>query len=169
MRTIFVIGLVLVCASMAGWFTINRENGETSIKINGDEFRNDARNAFSKGQEYLNRRSGGDPANQQLQPGQSVPASWAQQPQQQFPNQQFQNQQFPNQQFTGQQPNQQFAQPQYPNQQIPNPQFQAQQPAGQQAAGQQQQGGFYYPDNQQAKRPPAPWDGQLNVPSQVPQ
>ena len=150
MRTIFIIGLVLVCAFMAGWFTVHREDGETTIKLNGDEIRNDTRNVITKGKDIL-RRNDGDQFSpqQQLQPGQSVPASWAQQPQQQQnPNQfQQQGQQYPQQQYAGQQ------------QQYPNQQFQAQQP-------QQPQGGFYYPDNQQAKRPQAPWEGQLNAPTQ---
>lgn len=156
MRTIFVLGLVLVCASMAGWFTINRDGGETTIKINRDEIRNDAKTAINKGRDYLDRAGnpqdgtgqypqpsdqfagqqqyGGQPGfqNPPYQQGQAVPASWAQQPQQPYTQQPY-----------GQQPN-----------------YGAQQPV---------QGGYQYPQTQQAQRPPAPWEQQQQPTQQRPQ
>ena len=118
MRTIIVIALILVCASMAGWFSINREDGETTIRINRDEIRQDARAAIDRGKNYLDRKDGEQFASQQqgqLQP----PQNW--QGQQQY-QQQGGQQQYTQQQYT----QQQYGQQQYP------PQQQYQQPATQQ-------------------------------------
>ena len=74
MRTLFVIGLLLVCAFMAGWFTVHRDEEGTTIRINRDEIRGDARQALDRGREILDRN--GDrvqqPAEQVArQPGQA--------------------------------------------------------------------------------------------------
>ena len=70
MRMIFLIGAVLVCAFMAGWFTVDRDDKGTTIRINRDEIRGDARQAIDRGREYLDTREG------QQQPAEQV----AQQP-----------------------------------------------------------------------------------------
>ncbi|MEZ6086751.1 MAG: hypothetical protein R3C05_01710 [Pirellulaceae bacterium] len=56
MRNIFILGVLLVAASAAGWFSIDREDGQTKITINRDEIRNDAKEAIAKGKQYLDER-----------------------------------------------------------------------------------------------------------------
>lgn len=58
MRNIFILGVLLVAASAAGWFSIDREDGQTKITINRDEIRNDAKEAISKGKKLLDERKG---------------------------------------------------------------------------------------------------------------
>jgi hypothetical protein len=174
MRTLFVLGLVLTCAFMAGWFTINRDGGETTIKINRDEIRNDAKTAINKGRDYLDRNgepvnSGQGPQNYQQYPqagdqfagqGQYGSQPGYNTPQGQYPANQYQ----PNQYQQGQpvpaswanQPQQTYRQAGYPSQQ----------PANQAA---DQNGGYYYPQSQQAQRPPAPWETQQQPAQQRPQ
>ena len=41
---------------MAGWFTINREGGQTSIQFDRDEIRSDTARAINRGREYLDER-----------------------------------------------------------------------------------------------------------------
>ncbi|NND98347.1 MAG: hypothetical protein HKN47_13580 [Pirellulaceae bacterium] len=153
MRSILVIGLVLGCAFMAGWFTINRDGGETTIRIDRDEIRSDAKTAINRGREYLDQGQPGHTqypeTGQQPADGQTAPASWTQYQNQQYPNQQYPNQQYTNQQYTNQS---------YPNQQYPNQQYQAPQP-------QTGNSDFYYPNQQHANRPPAPWENQAPAPS----
>ncbi len=55
MRTLFVIGILLVCAFLAGWFTVQRDDEGTTIRINRDEIRGDARQAIDRGRELLDR------------------------------------------------------------------------------------------------------------------
>ncbi len=55
MRTIFVLGILLICAFLAGWFTIDRDDEGTTIRINRDEIRGDARQAIEHGREFLDR------------------------------------------------------------------------------------------------------------------
>ena len=55
MRTIFVIGILLLCAFVAGWFTVQRDEEGTTIRINRDEIRQDARQAIQKGVSTLAR------------------------------------------------------------------------------------------------------------------
>lgn len=55
MRNLLIIGMLLIAASAAGWFRINRDGDRTLIEINQNEIRNDARNAINRGREYLQR------------------------------------------------------------------------------------------------------------------
>ena len=55
MRTIFVIGVLLLIAFLAGWFTVDRDQEGTTIRINRDEIRQDARQAIDRGREFLDR------------------------------------------------------------------------------------------------------------------
>ena len=110
MRTIFVLAVLAVVMSMAGWFTIQKgEDGNPTIKFNRDEIRNDAKSAISKGRDYLNRGKEQAPSNQveqiAQQPqypngGYSIPPNNYQQPQQpyQVPNQAYQPPPYQNQQ-----------------------------------------------------------------------
>ncbi len=56
MRNLFIIGMLLVGAFMAGWFKVNRDGERTTIEINRSEIRGDARNAIDRGREFLDRR-----------------------------------------------------------------------------------------------------------------
>lgn len=56
MRNLFVIGMLLVAAFMAGWFQINREGDRTTIEINRSEIRGDARKAIERGRDFLDHR-----------------------------------------------------------------------------------------------------------------
>lgn len=55
-RNIIVLGMLVGAASMAGWFTINREGDQTSIQFNRDEIRSDAARAIDRGRQYLDQR-----------------------------------------------------------------------------------------------------------------
>lgn len=55
MRTIFILGLLLGIAFLAGWFTIDRDSELTTIQINKSEIREDAEKAIERGREYLER------------------------------------------------------------------------------------------------------------------
>ncbi len=55
MRNIFIIGMLLVGAFMAGWFKINRNGDHTTIEINRAEIRNDTRKAIDRSREILDR------------------------------------------------------------------------------------------------------------------
>ena len=57
-RTIVILGILAVCAFMAGWFTIHRDDQETTIRFNRDEIRADTSNAIAKGREFLNNKAG---------------------------------------------------------------------------------------------------------------
>ncbi|QDV68460.1 hypothetical protein Poly24_21690 [Rosistilla carotiformis] len=57
MRNIFILGILVVAAFMAGWFTIDRDGEQTTIKINRDEIRQDAKVAIERGKEYLDRQN----------------------------------------------------------------------------------------------------------------
>ncbi len=52
-RTIAIVVVLAACAFMAGWFTIDRDEQETTIRINRDEIRSDASEALAKGKEFL--------------------------------------------------------------------------------------------------------------------
>ena len=55
-RTIVVLGLVALCAFVAGWFTIDRSENETTIRFNRDEIKADTSKAIAKGRDFLNRQ-----------------------------------------------------------------------------------------------------------------
>ena len=80
MRNLFIIGMLLVGAFMAGWFKVNRDGERTTIEINRSEIRSDARKAIDRGREILDRRD----------------QQYAQS--QQYSDQQYSDQQYPNQQ-----------------------------------------------------------------------
>ncbi len=71
MRNLFIIGVMVGGAFMAGWFTINREGDRTTIEINRGEIRNDTRNAIDRGREFLDR---------QQQQNQDDSNNWTEQP-----------------------------------------------------------------------------------------
>jgi hypothetical protein len=54
-RNVIFLVMVVGAASMAGWFTINREGDQTSIQINRDEIRSDTWRAIDHGREYLDQ------------------------------------------------------------------------------------------------------------------
>lgn len=78
MRSLMVLGALGVVGFMAGWFTINRDDGRTTIEINRDEIRSDARQAVDRGKEYWEQRQQQQAAAQQNASGQ--PSPWNQQP-----------------------------------------------------------------------------------------
>ncbi len=144
MRNLMFLGMLLVGASMAGWFTVNRQGDRTTIEIDQEEIRDDARSALSRGRELLNRveSDGGVEGivesawGNEWQQGAAPDAQIAQQPQwpQQppaWPQQQQQNWQ----QQPYQQPNYQPNTPGFQNQGQTLP---ANQPVG-------TQGGYYPP------------------------
>ncbi|KAA5540638.1 hypothetical protein FYK55_19785 [Roseiconus nitratireducens] len=53
-RMILVLGCVGAAAFMAGWFTVQRDERETTIRFNREEIRADAAKAIEKGRELLN-------------------------------------------------------------------------------------------------------------------
>ncbi len=69
MRNLVIIGMLLAAASMAGWFSINRDGDRTTIEINRDEIRNDARVAIDRSREFLDRREQQQRLNQQQNAG----------------------------------------------------------------------------------------------------
>jgi len=69
-RNVIFLGMFVVAASMAGWFSINREGDQTTIKINRSEIRSDASRVISRGREYLDQRQS-QFADQQSYPQQS--------------------------------------------------------------------------------------------------
>jgi hypothetical protein len=71
MRNLFLIGMLLVGASMAGWFKINRQGERTTIEINPEEIRSDTRQAIDRGRDFLEhreRQQAGQPYGQPVQP-----------------------------------------------------------------------------------------------------
>lgn len=52
-RSLMILGALGVIAFMAGWFTIHRDDNETTIRFNRDEIRADTSKAFAKGREIL--------------------------------------------------------------------------------------------------------------------
>jgi hypothetical protein len=92
MRNILIIGMVLVGASMAGWFKVQRDGERTTIEFNRDEIRSDANKAIDRGREFLDRRDPGyaDQQTDQSQlTGQGQQQAW---PQEQVATQQQQQQ-----------------------------------------------------------------------------
>lgn len=79
MRNLFIIAMLLVGAFMAGWFKINRDGDSTTIEINRNEIRSDARNAINRGREYLDRRDQ-QYADQQYAEQQYADQQYAEQP-----------------------------------------------------------------------------------------
>ena len=55
-RNLILIVMVVGAASMAGWFSINREGDQTTIQINRAEIREDAGRLFDRGREFLDER-----------------------------------------------------------------------------------------------------------------
>ena len=53
LRTILILAVLALCAFMAGWFTIDRDEKETTIRFNRDEIRADASKAIARGSEIL--------------------------------------------------------------------------------------------------------------------
>ena len=63
-RTILILGALALCAFMAGWFTIQRDDSETTIRINRDEIRADTSKAIAKGRELLHEEANSQPAEE---------------------------------------------------------------------------------------------------------
>lgn len=57
-RTIVILFIVAVCAFMAGWFTIDRNENETTIRFNREEIREDTSAALARGREFLENQEG---------------------------------------------------------------------------------------------------------------
>ena len=57
-RTIMILVVLAACAFMAGWFTIDREGDDTTIRFNRDEIREDTSAALARGREFLNEQDG---------------------------------------------------------------------------------------------------------------
>ncbi len=53
MRNLFILGIIVLGAFMAGWFKVNRDGDHTTIEINRGEIRQDARKAIDRGKEFL--------------------------------------------------------------------------------------------------------------------
>lgn len=126
MRTIFIVGILLVCAFMAGWFTVHRDDEGTTIKFNRDEIRGDTRQVIDRGREFLDRNrdqvyDNGSGYEDQVaqrphfdngQPGYNPQGQqYGQQPSTDPQYQQYQNPQYQQQQFQ-----QQYQQPAYQGQ-----------------------------------------------------
>ena len=69
MRSLLLLGLAVGGAFMAGWFTIDRNEGRTLIEINRDEIRADTRQAIDKGRDLLEKREQERLARQQQSGG----------------------------------------------------------------------------------------------------
>jgi hypothetical protein len=89
-RALVVLAFLAVAAFMAGWFTVDRDEKETTIRFNRDEIRADASKAIAKGKELL-QKTGQDADNDV--PGDQYQAY----PDQTYPNQTYPNQTYPNQ------------------------------------------------------------------------
>jgi hypothetical protein len=92
MRNLFIIGMLLVGAFMAGWFKVNRDGERTTIEINRNEIRGDARNAINRGREFLDRRDQ-QYADQQYADQQYADQQYAEGGQQAWPQEQVAAQQ----------------------------------------------------------------------------
>lgn len=81
-RTLLILGGVAIAAFMAGWFTIDRSENETTIRFNRDEIRADTSKAIAKGKQLLdqNGRQADDP-NFVDSSGFEQNPGWPQQPQ----------------------------------------------------------------------------------------
>ncbi|MCC9601640.1 hypothetical protein LOC67_13865 [Stieleria sp. JC731] len=53
LRSLVILGALAFCAFVAGWFTIDRNEKETTIRFNRDEIRADTNRAIEKGKELL--------------------------------------------------------------------------------------------------------------------
>ncbi len=53
-RTVLILAILAFCAFTAGWFTIDRNEKETTIRFDRNEIRADASKAIAKGREILN-------------------------------------------------------------------------------------------------------------------
>ena len=63
-RTIVILGILALCAFMAGWFTIDRNENETTIRFDRDQIRADTSKAIAKGREILNNNPDGQETEQ---------------------------------------------------------------------------------------------------------
>ncbi|MCG8649016.1 MAG: hypothetical protein MI861_04240 [Pirellulales bacterium] len=124
MRNLIIIAVLLFAASMAGWFTVNREGDRTTIEINRNEIREDARRAIDRGREFLEQND----RQAQAQPGPWAPQpNWQTQPAFPQANQSIPLPQYLPQEQIAQQPQWQQSYPVQPQYQY-QPEFQ--QPQG---------------------------------------
>ena len=61
MRNLIIIGMLLMAAFMAGWFTVDRNGETTTIEINREEIREDAGKLIRRGREFLDRQDQANP------------------------------------------------------------------------------------------------------------
>lgn len=129
MRNLLVIGMLLVGAFMAGWFKVNRDGDRTTIEINRNEIRGDARNAIDRGREFLDRREYDYAQQQPHVDAQYADAQYPNDGQQDWPQAQVaaqQDQWGRNFDYRQQQPNTNLQNQPYPNQGYQNQTYQNQ-------------------------------------------
>ena len=56
MRNLLFLGMLVAAAFMAGWFQISKEGDRTTIEIDRNEIRSDARRAIDRGRQFLDER-----------------------------------------------------------------------------------------------------------------
>ncbi|MCO8125080.1 hypothetical protein NHH03_25315 [Stieleria sp. TO1_6] len=77
-RTILILAVMGGGAFMAGWFTIDRNADETTIRFNREEIRADTNKAIAKGRELLNEvesKDSTDAESHQMFPNLHLPES----------------------------------------------------------------------------------------------
>ncbi|WP_413431386.1 hypothetical protein [Crateriforma spongiae] len=74
MRNLFIIGLLVVGASTAGWFTIEKDGEDTGIKFDTSEIKSDLSKLRERGREYLDKHR-----TENGEGGQGDEASWTDQ------------------------------------------------------------------------------------------
>lgn len=125
MRNLFIIGILIAGASMAGWFSVNREGDRTTIEFDRTEIREDTRNVFNRARGYLeDGQAAPNDQNQWADPNQqgNLPQDQiAQQPQWQQPQQWQQQQQSQWQQQPQNQTDPRYAPAQPSNQPVQTP------------------------------------------------
>ena len=77
-RTIVILGVLALCAFMAGWFTIDRNENETTIRFDRDQIRADTSKAIAKGREILNKNRDGQETEQGTEGGFEQPELFGQ-------------------------------------------------------------------------------------------
>lgn len=155
-RAILVLGVLGVVMFMAGWFTVDRNSEETTIRFDRDEIRADTAKAIAKGRDFLEKTRQNNTSTAQDQqgiaPNQGQPGYSNAQYQtggQNYGTQQYGTQQYGTQQYGTQQYPQQ---PQAPQQSYQQAGYQNYKPP----VGYQPSNGPYVP--QQANRQNGAWN-----------
>ncbi|OYP34374.1 hypothetical protein [Rhodopirellula sp. MGV] len=87
-RSLVILGALAFCAFLAGWFTIDRNEKETTIRFDRDEIRSDTAKAIEKGKEFLENHR-----QMNAEGGLENPAG--EYPQESFPNNAYPGTSFP--------------------------------------------------------------------------